>query len=82
MASLVALAATITKESQNLAKAIKSNGLPEPGFGIDAPGSFPTSVDDKALQASRMTLIDAAHDLAILAEGPVENMRWQAWNVR
>lgn len=81
MASLTALASTITKESERLAAYIDKNNLPNPSFDVNGPPAFPVPLEDEELQTSRMTLMRAAQDLATLALGPVESLRWQAWNV-
>lgn len=82
MASLTALASTISTETEKLAKYIKENDLPDPSFAVDGPASFPVPVENTELQSSRMALMRAAEDLSTLALGPVESLRWQAWNVR
>lgn len=81
MASLNALASTITKESNRLAAYIDEHHLPNPSFDVNGPPIFPVPLEDEDLQKSRMTLIRAAQDLATLALGPAESLRWQAWNV-
>ena len=81
MASLNALASTIAIESKRLAAYIDEHGLPNPSFDVNGPPTFPVPLEDVELQKSRMTLMRAAQDLATLALGPVESLRWQAWNV-
>ena len=81
MASLKALASTITQESDRLASYIQKHDLPNPSFDVDGPPTFPVPADDVKLQKSRMMLFKASQDLASLALGPVETLRWQAWNV-
>lgn len=81
MASLKALSSTISQESDRLAAYIDEHKLPNPSFDVDGPESFPVPAEDVELQKSRMTLFKAAQDLASLALGPVETLRWQAWNV-
>ncbi|MCJ1277463.1 hypothetical protein MMC21_005276 [Puttea exsequens] len=80
MASLLALSSTISTETKKLAAYIQQNNLPDPSFAADGPPIFPTPVENAELQASRMELMKAAQDLAALALGPVETLRWQAWN--
>ena len=81
MASLNALASTISAESSRLAAYIEEHHLPNPSFDVDGPPTFPVPLEDKELQRSRMILLRAAQDLATLALGPAETLRWKAWNV-
>ncbi|MCJ1252099.1 hypothetical protein MMC30_009337 [Trapelia coarctata] len=80
MASLIALSSTISTEAERLATYITTQNLPNPSFAVDGPPTFPVPLDNEELQASRMRLLTAAQDLAVLALGPVESLRWQAWN--
>ena len=82
MASLRALASTINKETDRLASYIDSNQLPNPSYHVDGPPTLAIPAEDVELQKSRMDLMRAAQDMATLALGPVESLRWQAWNVR
>jgi len=81
MASLIALSLTISTEAERLATYITTHSLPNPSFAADGPPTFPVPLDNDELQASRMRLLTAAQNLAALALGPVESLRWQAWNV-
>lgn len=81
MTSLTRLAATISEASALLSAYIVKNNLPNPSFEVGAPPELPIPVEDHELQASRLRLLQAAQDLASLALGPVEDLRWKAWNV-
>ena len=81
MASLIALSSAISTEAERLAAYITTNNLQNPSFAADGPPTFPVPLDNNELQASRIRLLTAAQDLAVLALGPVESLRWQAWNV-
>jgi hypothetical protein len=81
MTSLTSLAATISAESWKLTDYIVRNNLPNPSFDVGAPPELPIPIEDKELQESRLKLLRAAQDLAALALGPVEDLRWKAWNV-
>lgn len=81
MASLHALSSTISSETNKIVDYIEKNGLTDPSFAVGGPASLPIPLEDVQLQASRMALIKAAEDLSILALGPVESLRWKAWNV-
>ncbi|KAL6154162.1 hypothetical protein ACJQWK_01541 [Exserohilum turcicum] len=80
MTSLTRLAATISEASALLSAYIVKNNLPNPSFEVGAPPELPIPVEDHELQASRLRLLQAAQDLASLALGPVEDLRWKAWN--
>ncbi|KAF2742529.1 O-methyltransferase [Sporormia fimetaria CBS 119925] len=80
MTSLTSLAATISQESWKLTDYIVRNNLPSPSFDLGAPAELPIPVEDQELQASRLKLLRAAQDIAALALGPVEDLRWKAWN--
>jgi hypothetical protein len=81
MTSLTHLATIITEESSRLSDYIIANNLPTPSFEVGAPPELPIPVENKELQESRLKLLRAAQDLASLALGPVEDLRWKAWNV-
>ncbi|KAL8720152.1 MAG: hypothetical protein Q9225_002940 [Loekoesia sp. 1 TL-2023] len=81
MASLCELAARISTETKKIADFIQENELPDPSFALGGPASLPIPVENAELQASRMALVKAAEDLSILAFGPVESLRWKAWNL-
>lgn len=81
MASLLSLASTISTEADRLASYLKTHNLPNPSFAFDGPPTFPVPLENEEMQASRMKMLTAAQDLAVLTLGPVESLRWQAWNV-
>ena len=80
MSALTELAAVASAEAQKLTSYLTANNLPLPGFEVGAPGELPIPAEDEDLQASRMKLLRAAQDLQALALGPVEDLRWKAWN--
>ena len=82
MATLKALASSITAEAERLGNYIQKADLPDPSFAADGPTHFPIPADDAELQASRLRLLKAAEDMTALALGPVDTLRWQAWNVQ
>lgn len=76
---IVALAKKISAETAKLEKYLKDNGLPDPGFDIDAPGDFPKLPED--IQKSRQEIVYATRELNDLVRGPRESVRWTVWNV-
>lgn len=81
MSNLTKLASTITQQAKQLAAYIEDNDLPNPTFTADGPAFLPIPPSSK-LRAAQQALYSAAQDLAILAIGPVEHLRWQAAHVR
>lgn len=78
-AHIVALAKKISAETEKLEKYMKENGIPDPGFGVDAPGDFPKLPED--MQKSRQEIVYATRELGDLVRGPRESVRWTVWNV-
>lgn len=82
MSSLIDLAQTIAAEAKRLADYIEENNLPNPSFAADGPAFLPIPSNNHQLKASQGRLHAAAQDLAALAFGPVEHLKWQAWSAR
>lgn len=76
---MILLAKRITEETEKLDKYLKENGLPDPGFTVDAPGDFPKLPDD--IQRSRQKIVYATKELGALVRGPRESVRWGVWGV-
>ncbi|KAK4237372.1 hypothetical protein C8A03DRAFT_34658 [Achaetomium macrosporum] len=74
---MVALARSITAETEKLEAYMKANNLPMPGFDVDAPADFPHLPED--VQRSRQEIIYATKELGRLAHGPRESVRWGVW---
>ncbi|KAF7559362.1 hypothetical protein G7046_g4802 [Stylonectria norvegica] len=74
---MIQLARKITEETEKLDKYLKDNGLPDPGFGPDAPGDFPRLPPD--VQQSRQEILFASKELETLVRGPRETVRWGVW---
>lgn len=72
--TMTALADKISRETAKLEKYLKENGLPMPGFGVDAADDFPRLPDE--MQKSRLEIIHATKLLRDLAVGPREGVRW------
>ncbi|RDA83747.1 hypothetical protein CP532_4991 [Ophiocordyceps camponoti-leonardi (nom. inval.)] len=68
---LMELAAKITVETEKLDRYVRDNGLPEPGFDVNAPDCFPPLPPE--LQTSRLEVVCAAQELESLVRGPREN---------
>lgn len=77
--SITALADKISRETAKLDKYLKDQGLPMPGFGVDAPDDFPRLPDE--MQKSRLDIIHATKQLRDLTVGPREGVRWGVQNV-
>lgn len=77
--SMIQLAKKITEETEKLDKYLKANGLPNPGFSVDAPGDFSELPDH--LQRSRQEILLATKELSSLVRGPREIVRWGVWGV-
>ncbi|KAH7316500.1 putative O-methyltransferase [Stachybotrys elegans] len=75
---MVTLANTISTETAKLQAYLHANGLPDPGFGVDAPKDFPALPDD--MQRTRRAIMAAARELESLTMGPREIVRWGAWS--
>jgi hypothetical protein len=74
---MVALARSITAETEKLEAYMKANNLPMPSFDVDAPADFPRLPED--IQRSRQEIIYATKELGRLAHGPRESVRWGVW---
>lgn len=75
----VQLARKIVAEAEKLEAYLKDNGLPEPGFDVDAPQDFPCLSRDA--QQCRQEIVFASRELESLARGPKESLRWGVWSV-
>ncbi|KAH7175528.1 putative O-methyltransferase [Dactylonectria macrodidyma] len=75
---MIDLAKKITEETEKLDKYLKDNGLPNPGFDVDAPGDFPKLPAD--VQQSRQEIVYATKELNALVRGPRETVRWGVWS--
>ncbi|OGM47206.1 hypothetical protein ABOM_003990 [Aspergillus bombycis] len=71
---------TISKESERISNHCRTENLPEPSFDATFPPNSQIPEESEELTAARRNLFQAAADLAILALGPSEHLRWQAWN--
>ncbi|KAK4157010.1 O-methyltransferase-domain-containing protein [Chaetomidium leptoderma] len=74
---MLALAQKITKAAEKLEAHMKAKNLPMPSFDVDAPADFPSLPED--VQGSRQEIIHATKELALLAHGPRESIRWGVW---
>lgn len=73
------LAETIYTQVETITKFLESQSIQQPSFRPDAPSAIP---EDRQAQAARITLIEAASDLILLAQGPAEYIRNEAFVVR
>ncbi|KAK0749352.1 S-adenosyl-L-methionine-dependent methyltransferase [Schizothecium vesticola] len=73
----MALAQTITEETKKLEAYLRANNLPLPSFDVDSPADYPKLPADIA--KSRNAIIVATKELALLAHGPRESVRWAVW---
>lgn len=78
--NLVALAKTITQETEKLEKYIKESGSAAPSFDVDALLDFPKLPED--IKKARENVVKATKELGDLVTGPKESLRWMTWNVR
>ncbi|CAH0017745.1 unnamed protein product [Clonostachys rhizophaga] len=78
VSQLISLAKKIGAEAEKLEAYLKENGLPDPSFGVDAPGDFPKL--SKEAQRSRLEIAHATKELGDLVRGPRENVRWGVWS--
>lgn len=78
-ASMVELAAIITKETEKLEKYLKESGTAMPSFDVDAPANFPKLPEE--MKKAREEIVRASKELTDLATGPTESIRWMAWDV-
>ncbi|CAI6093990.1 unnamed protein product [Clonostachys chloroleuca] len=78
VSQLISLAKKIGAEAEKLEAYLKENGLPDPSFGVDAPGDFPKLSEEA--QRSRLEIADATKELGDLVRGPRENVRWGVWS--
>ncbi|KAK0703452.1 S-adenosyl-L-methionine-dependent methyltransferase [Lasiosphaeria miniovina] len=74
---LVALAKKITREAEKLEAYMRENNLPMPSFDVDALADFPKLPEHVA--QSRREIIYSTKELAQLAHGPRESLRWGVW---
>jgi 6-hydroxytryprostatin B O-methyltransferase len=77
--SMKELAERICSQVDTITKFLDSQSLQQPSFKPDAPSAIP---EDKQVQAARIALIEAASDLILLAQGPSEYIRNEAFVVR
>lgn len=77
--SMKELAETIYTQVETITKFLESQSIQQPSFRPDAPSAIP---EDRQAQAARITLIEAASDLILLAQGPAEYIRNEAFVVR
>lgn len=78
VSQLISLAKKIGAEAEKLEAYLKENGLPDPSFGVDAPGDFPKLSEEA--QRSRLEIAHATKELGDLVRGPRENVRWGVWS--
>ncbi|CAH0039229.1 unnamed protein product [Clonostachys solani] len=78
VSQLISLAKKIGAEAEKLEAYLKDNGLPDPSFGVDAPGDFPKLSEEA--QRSRLEIVHATKELGDLVRGPRENVRWGVWS--
>jgi hypothetical protein len=76
--SLIALAATITRETETLNKYLIANNLPSPSFDVSTPANFP-KLSPEAKKA-REEIIRATLELRDLVVGPEDTIRWTAFD--
>ncbi|KAG9243416.1 S-adenosyl-L-methionine-dependent methyltransferase [Calycina marina] len=76
--NLIALAATIMKETQTLQNFLQESGNEMPGLDVDAPLDFPKLPEN--VKKSREHIIRATKELGDLIIGPTESVRWMAWD--
>jgi hypothetical protein len=77
--SMKKLAECIESQVNTITEFLDSHSLRHPSFRSDAPSVFP---HHSQVQAARIALIEAANDLILLAQGPGEYMRNEAFIVR
>lgn len=75
MSNPTKLASTVAEQAGRLVAYIEENNLPNPSFDADGPASLPIPHASE-LRAAQQALYSSAQDLAILAIGPVEYLRW------
>ncbi|KAE8391280.1 S-adenosyl-L-methionine-dependent methyltransferase [Aspergillus alliaceus] len=80
MGQFTDLAKIVEKETQHISSYCKAENIPEPSFDARVSSDGQASVENEELTAARRNLFQAATDLAILALGPAEHLRWQSWN--
>ncbi|TAQ85201.1 hypothetical protein B7494_g6477 [Chlorociboria aeruginascens] len=76
--SLIALAATISKETEKLQSYFQENGIAQPGFDVDSPLDLPKLPED--IKKAREEVMRATKELGDLITGPRESLRWMAWD--
>lgn len=77
--SMRELAESIISQVNTITKFLDGQSIPHPSFRPDAPSALPY---DGQVQAARVALIEAANDLILLAQGPSEYIRNEAFVVR
>ena len=76
--SMKELSETICSQVGTITMFLDSQSVQQPSFRPDAPSTIP---EDKNVQAARIALIEAASDLILLAQGPAEFIRNEAFVV-
>lgn len=76
---LIELAQAITKETEKLDKFFKESGCSTPSFDVDAPMDFPRLPEE--IQRARQKVVESTKELGDLVVGPMERIRWMAWDV-
>jgi len=78
--SMVGLARIITRETEKLETYLNESRIPMPGFDVDAPANFPKLPNE--MKKAREEIVRANQLLTDLVTGPMEHLRWMAWDVR
>ena len=81
MTFLNTLVSIINTENNRLTTYIDQKRLSQSSFDVNDFSTFPISLNNKKLQKFRVRLMKTTQDLIALTLGPVEILRWQAWNV-
>ncbi|KAM7191003.1 O-methyltransferase [Rhypophila sp. PSN 637] len=74
---MVVLAQKIATETAKIEAYMKDKKLPMPSFDVDAPADFPQLPPE--ILKSRYEVLFASRELALLAQGPRESVRWMVW---
>ncbi|RFU75978.1 o-methyltransferase, family 2 [Trichoderma arundinaceum] len=75
---MLVLAETIRVETGKLQTYLQSNGIAQPGLGVDAPDDFPLLPDE--IQQSRQKIVLATRELTNIVRGPRESVRYDVWS--